>query len=263
MRDSTMAYYAIDSFHLTLKENGGLMLEQVVYNSKKWSSPNRRGLSTSILDSSIEIVSTTSDHFYITYNRIDRKFSDRPKVSSIHFSPEEVLHLSVMFSASPGQQVSFVLIEYSGIQRRTHRYSNSDFHHHVGLDTEVMTLAIRVEGVGTVSLGDVKVESHQPLPGWHETVQVDSCESVSLTVNSYALKELPSEAALMTVNFRDSKGQIILPDVDMAINPKIGSYKYISVGVPETPSETTLIVPVPENALSASFELLPWKSDAI
>lgn len=238
--------------------NMPISLESRVLN---WNIPTRTSLLKSTRDYFVEIASTDNRHFYAAYRRSDQNFSNRPDESSFEFVPYGALTVAIDFEASDTVEASFIVIEYSPEAHKSFSYTSPHFTHRVNGNVEHVTLAVRLKGEGTVRLGGVTTEIHRPIRDWARTVEVQSGASAAITVNTYALTEVPPHAGLVVVNFRNADGDTVLPQMGVAINPRVGAYAYLNDGSYEEPGETTLSVGVPQGADTATFALLTWKSD--
>lgn len=228
-----------------------------------WHPPARRSLSVNKTGSRLQVDSKSEEHFYVTFRREDRHFSDQPPESSVSFQPGYALRVDLDVTSSNSMSVLYFVIEYTSAGRNTYSYTSPSFMHDVSLDTRHVTLAVRAKGRGRLTLGAVSTEIYQPACGWSTSAEVQAGDSVTLRLSAFALEQGQEAAALVLATFKDSRGVVVLPLDGSAINPRLGAYKYVQYGSRDSPAETVYELDVPVNASTADFRIIPWKKGKI
>lgn len=228
-----------------------------------WNPTVRRSLAVNRTGSRVQLDSKSDEHFYVTFRREDRHFSDPPAQSSLSFRPGYALRVDVDVTSSDGLSVSYFVIEYTSAGRTTHSYSSAEFVHDVSQETTFVTLAVRAKGKGRLTLGTVTTEVYQPANAWSASTEVHAGDTLTLRLSAFALEKRQEAAALVLAAFKDSRGAVVLPLDGSAINPRLGAYKYVQHGSVNSPAETLYELEVPAEASSVEFRIIPWKKGKI
>lgn len=224
-----------------------------------WSAPARPSLAVTKNKLKIEIDSLKDDYYYVTFRRDDRSFATRPEGSSISYEPGQAVSVSIDAEVSEGVRTAYVIVEYSENGRRTSSYVSPRFVHNASIDASLITLAVRAEGRGKLTLGSVSTRVYRQATEWQGTCDVRPDDLVSLRALSFSVGDIPERTVLASAIFKDKNGQIITPLGDSAIHPRIGAYKYVEYGTLEDPRETVFELIAPQEASSVTFSMVRWK----
>ncbi|MCC3293008.1 hypothetical protein LJ756_00020 [Arthrobacter sp. zg-Y411] len=224
-----------------------------------WSAPAKPSLAVKTQERQTEITSLADEHFYVTFRRDDRKFDTRPVRSSISYEPGQAVDVSIEAYASEGMTISYIIVEYTNEGRKTFSYPGPQFVHGVSAAASVITLAVRAEGRGNLTLGDVSTKVYRRATEWAATRDVYPGDLVSLRISAFSVGDVPDGAVLTSATFKDASGTTLPPLGDSAINPVIGAYKYVEYGHLGEAKETSFELTAPAAAASVTFNMIEWK----
>lgn len=214
-------------------------------------------------DDECRVESVTETHGYLGFLREDSRFGTAPARTSFKPQPGRTVHVTVPSAVHPSNvRLRLCVICYVGDTHEAHKFwsdnGNPAVRFEIPVDTRTVSLLLRVQGTGTLSVGSPVTHYGVGLDAWQEVVPVVSGSRVRIKIETISTQGL-ANSALAQLEFQTSDGEALDPSVDLPINPELGNYFYLTTPSSTEISTTNVEVDVPTDASAVRFTGRQWK----
>ncbi|MCT2249970.1 MULTISPECIES: glycosyltransferase family 1 protein [Kocuria] len=210
------------------------------------------------------VESSTESHGYLGYLRDDSKFGTPPAQPSFAPEPGRTVHVAVPAVVHRGNvRLRLCVICYVGDAQEPRKFWSENgtaaLQLDVPEDTGTISLLLRVQGEGALTVGTPVTHYGVRLGSWREVFPVLPSTRIQLEIDTISTQALMNSALAM-IEFQDSDGQPLDPSADLPISVELGNYFYLTTDSRTDISRTAIVVEVPSEASTVSVSGRQWKS---
>lgn len=210
------------------------------------------------------VESLSESHGYLGYLRDDSKFGTPPAQTSFAPQAGRTVHVAVPAAIHRGNvRLRLCVICYVGDVRDVRKFWSGNGTTAAQLeipdDTREVSLLLRVQGEGTLTVGTPVTHYGVSLDSWREIVPVLPNTRLRVEIETSSTQDL-ANSALAMIEFQDAEEQPLDPSPDLAINVKLGNYCYLTTGSSTDVSKTDIEIEVPADASALKISGRQWKT---
>lgn len=214
-------------------------------------------------DGECHVTSSSENHGYLGFLRQDSKFGTAPAQSSFAPQPGRTVHIVVPSSIEQGNvRLRLCVICYVGDALTPRKFWSENGNPAARLDvpgdTRKISLLLRVQGAGSLSIGTPTTHYGVGLDAWQDVVPLTPDTRALVEIDTISTQDLPN-SALVQIEFQTSDGEPLDPSVELPINVELGNYAYLVTASRTEVSRSEVELAVPPGACAVRFTGRQWK----